>query len=201
MNTDRFNTAAIAAALACLLVPSAAQAQVWGTLWIEPLAFPAEIPVGSSITADVHYTRPDFWSPIRLGGYDLTLSFDPAVLSVSSVSFGNGLNLGNAADSEPTYQVANGTLNVQEVSYASSLSSQPTGFTVFSVTFTGLATGFTDVAFSRIDLSDQAGLPLTDPANWGNGISVVPEPEAWAAVAGIGLVATGIWRRRCANNR
>lgn len=191
MHTKNASLAPIAAAMACLLLPMAAHGQVYGTLLLDPNNYTPT--VGSTVVAAVQY-----WGtpPLRLGAYDLTLTFDPALVEVTGVTFGTGLNLGNAADSEPLYSVTAGTLRVQEVSYASSLAGQTQGFGLFDIAFKTLAPGFNQVNFSHVDLSDQGGNPMPTPSTvFANSFTTVPEPEAFAAVMGLGLAGLALWRR------
>jgi len=102
-----------------------------------------------------------------LTGFDIDLSYDPAVLGLTSLAFGTGLNKGNPADSLQ-WQSASpspGTLNAAEVTWlpdADLITDQPDDFVLFSLGFAGIAPGTSAL---RLTLHTLSGHAEPDPSS------------------------------------
>ena len=141
-----------------------------------------------------------------LGNYELIFGFDPS-LTVQSVTFGSGLNLGDPfASLQFEDHGTAGNLDVLEVSFlepAMLASLQPDAFMLFSVLFeTGgltpaAAFGSLDVQFALAgdtigDFLDPSLFSITSPD-----VPALPEPSVMMVLGtgAAGLLARG-WRRR-----
>ena len=129
--------------------------------------------------------------PPSLGVYDLTITFDPAILSFSSVSWGSGLDvlgLGSIQSATP----GTGSINLFELSLdqASDLNSlQPASFPLFTLHFGTLGVGTSPLTLSLNALGDADGAPIAaDLANGAITVSSgdaapVPEPSTTVLLA------------------
>jgi hypothetical protein len=157
------------------------------------------VPIGNQAIVDVNISG--LTGPLALGAYDLNVNFNSSILSLASISFGIGLNLGNPLNST-TGTFGTNPLNVFEVSFVSpaTLSAgQPDSFRLFTLTFNTLSLGTSPLSFSSVILGDQNGDPLTATLGAGS-ITVTPEPSTWLLMAS-GLVGLGAYRRKPATIR
>jgi hypothetical protein len=80
-----------------------------------------------------------------VSAYDIDIAYNTGILSLNSVLFGTGLNLGNLADS---IQFSSGTVHVDEVTLladAALLAGQADDFVLFTLAFTGIGAGTTNL--------------------------------------------------------
>jgi hypothetical protein len=125
----------------------------------------------------------------KLGAYDLAISFDPSILTFGSVSFGSFL----LPSFQDDFLVNGGTaVHVEETSFASDLSGEPTAFTLATIHFTAAHTGVSVLSFFSVQVFDQSGDAFVSSPNTGISITVVPEP----ATALLLLVGLGALRAR-----
>jgi hypothetical protein len=137
-----------------------------------------------------------------LGVYDLTVSFDPGVLSLSGISFGDPV-LGDQLDlfalgSVTDVVAGTGAVRLFELSLdlASDLDAlQADAFTLVRLTFDTLQVGTSSLQTSVAALGDAYGAPLSATLESGQ-VAAVPEPQA-ALVFLVGLLAV----RRAARPR
>ncbi|MDH3317563.1 MAG: cohesin domain-containing protein [Gammaproteobacteria bacterium] len=134
-----------------------------------------------------------------LGTFDLDLSFDPSILSFSSATFGNQLDLfGFGSINAATPGV--GSVNLFELSLdlPSVLDSfQQGSFTLATIIFDTLAVGTSSLTISNLILGDALGNRLVAGVSGGS-MNVVPLPGA-LVLFGSGIAALagwGRWRRR-----
>ncbi len=155
-----------------------------------------QVTVGSTITANIFLSG--LGGSLDLGAFDISLSYNSSLLSLSSVSLGTGLNLGNPAQSSYSVSTPPGAVNTQEISFVAPsilATSQPDDLVLFTVTFLGLANGISPFPFTKVDLSDGAGGAFS-PANISDGqIAVVPEPATIGLASGLAALAFASWRR------
>jgi len=148
------------------------------------------------ITGLGHLTAPS------LGAYQLTVGFDPAILSVSGVVFGDPL-LGDQLDLSFFGTLAGWSLllsNLMEFNETSfdSISTLESGragdFTLATLSFDVLARGTSPLTLGIGSLSDASGVPL-DATTVNGSITAVPEPTGWLLL-GTGFAALGPYKSR-----
>jgi len=137
-----------------------------------------------------------------LGAFDLNISYDPTILSLTTVGFGNQLDIwGLGGNPQGVSNVAPGVENIFEISLdlPSDLEAFQSGsFTLASLTFNTLSYGTSSLDVTINDLSDAWGDSLTASTTSGSinvTSSAVPEPATFLLV-GSGLVGMGWLRRR-----
>ena len=137
-----------------------------------------------------------------LSAFDIDLTFDPALLSVSKTVFGtssptaNQLALSGSVSITQVGQSTPGDLRLQEISLDSPsvLDTQQLGaFTVAEITLRGEAPGVSPLSLSVNALGDSQGDPLSASRVTGASLTVTPstatpEPKS-LALLGIGLLA------------
>jgi hypothetical protein len=148
-----------------------------------------------------------------VGAYDLTVSFDPLILSYNSASLGTYLApFAGSVSGPPVVDAINGSVNLFEVSLDSPAdldSTQPDQFTLASVWFSAIAVGSSGLDFSSVLLGDGKGDLLPADAV-GALISVVPNgnaiPEASPRTAAFLVCALSLGqaalrrRKRCSRH-
>jgi len=170
-------------AIAGLMVASLLGAGSASAVYIEAVPAAAVVGVGGTVQVDIYIgDLTDFTAP-SLGAYDLNVLFDTALLHYTGVSWGNQLDQSQSgslalADSGAA---ASGLLNFFEVSYddiATLNAQQSGGFTLFSVFFTALAVGESEVNIDVLSLGDAEGNALTADQVSGASVTAVPIPAA-----------------------
>jgi hypothetical protein len=175
------------------------------TLSLQPAS--STISVGGVGTVDVVISGLGNGVTPSLGGYILEISYDPALVLPTAVTFGPHLDAGIAGSSSAWMIVSPGTLGIDEVSFEDSAAlnaSQPPSFTLATLTFQGLAAGVSAIGFLSVDLTsedpccgldaDIANASLTVAAS-----TTVPEAGATWLLLGLALVGLhgfGASRRR-----
>jgi hypothetical protein len=139
---------------------------------------------------------------IGLGGFSIGLTYDPTIVHLDGLVFGNGLNLGTSGNSLQSFDNSTlGFLLVDETSLLASAAlnaGQPGDFSLFRIDFTGLVSGTSPVNLSQVELSDLGGGTLT-AAQTLNGRVNVPDALPFGWIAGvIGLVVIAGSRRQFA---
>ena len=142
-------------------------------------------------------------TPPSLRAFELDLSFDPLILDLAGVAFGDPvlgdqLDLSGLGTLSSVQVLAPGLLRLSEQSPdpADVLNTQQAGsFTLFTLTFTPLSVGGSALIVSNISLEDAAGnsLPVTSVPG---SVSIVPEPGALGlALIGLALLGSIVNRR------
>lgn len=101
----------------------------------------------------------DHTSP-SLGAFLFDFSYDPAVISVDSISFGSHLGLGLLGSLQIADISSPGNIHLDEISLESASdlqASQPSSFTLATLGFRGLAPGTSSVDFTFGSLADESG--------------------------------------------
>jgi len=118
--------------------------------------------------------------PEDLGGFDLDLTFDPAVVQYQSYSLGTELAdafFGGPIDLSDDSRTDTGVLQLAEVSGLFDFSAQPSAFLLATVTFLAQQRGLSPLTISKAELSDSTGL-MSLAIDEINGASVaVPTPS------------------------
>ncbi|WP_200346865.1 hypothetical protein [Halochromatium glycolicum] len=143
----------------------------------------------------------DFTAP-TLGGFDLRVSYDDSVVSLTDVSFSTWLGGPDPSFPPEWDDTAAGSGSLYEVSLESTEfldNLQPDAFLLATLYFEGVAQGTSDIDFSNVFLIGAdafASEIAVDELNPGS-ITVVPLPAAaWLfGSAVIGLAGIG-WRRK-----
>ena len=169
----------------------------WG-LSLEFAPASQTVTVGQLAKVDVMLTG---LSGTTIGAYDVTVTFDPSIFSLTSLLIGSGL--GNSTGDSIVSGILNlGAIEVLETSLlgATDLAALQTDpLTLYSLTFLANAPGTSGFEFTNVVLANADGNPL-DPALMGGSATVVdtqpiPEPSTFLLL-GAGLMGIGLLRRR-----
>lgn len=140
-----------------------------------------------------------------IGAFDFFVNYDPAVISLSGLTFGTAL--GGPADSlQDVVEDSTGQVNVAELSLLADLSGLQDGISdvlLFSMTFTPVDAGTSALTFSENILGiaggflgDAAGLPIELDSVGNGSITVVPVPGSiWLLGSALAALAP-FWARR-----
>jgi Cohesin domain len=163
----------------------------------------SSVQVGSSITADVSFSN---LNNTLIGAYDLTIDYNPSLLSISSVTYNTYLD--GPLNSIQGSNSSLGALEVYEVSLGS-LANQSGFGTVplFDITFNSLAAGTSALSFDTVanggaTISDQNGNAFTNYTLVNSSVSITspvgppptqaPEIDSSAAGAAVTLLLGGL---------
>jgi hypothetical protein len=135
------------------------------------------VQVGTDVVADVAFSG---LQDQLIGSYDLTVTWNPALLSFSSVTYGAYLD--GPDNSFQDFNSSTGSLEVAEISFGS-LANQSGFGTVplFDVTFNTIAPGTSPVAFDTVSnggltVGDENGNSFTDFLSIDSSVDVTPAP-------------------------
>lgn len=101
-----------------------------------------------------------------LGGWLANIAFNNSIITIGNadVTFGTNLDLGVFGAIRGVDTTTAGLLKIDEVSFedASALNAaQPAAFTLATLKFIGVTPGTSTLTFSRLELSNELGFPLT----------------------------------------
>jgi hypothetical protein len=153
---------------------------------------------GSPVRVDVGVSG--LGSGVALGGFDLDIAFNPALLSFTGATFGPALGNPMTFEALTSVSAAAAVVDFSEVSLLSAaqlLALQPGSFSLGILSFDAIASGTATFALLATSLlSDASGqsLPITPAA------AAIPEPEA-VVLLGIGLAALALRQKRRAMRR
>lgn len=144
------------------------------------------VPLGSNPQVDLIATLN---SGESLGGWDLFLNYDPAIITLDTVVFGTALGF-----SLQDWDISNillGQVGLTEVSLENPLPSQPTSFTLATLGFSTNAVGTSALTLSPVSFTDgdAQAIPITSVVLQPGSITVrqpnqtVPEGGNLAVVA------------------
>jgi len=179
----------LAGLLLLVAIPGAAGAS---TVEFRPSS--PSIAVGDSVGIDVYFV-PD--TPTLVGEFDVTVSWDQALLDLMDVSFGSQLGLPPDASEEVILDP--GTVDVFESAGDVSGQTGMDAFRLFTLTFRGLTTGTTQLSFEFVVLADdesnaiaaETGPGSVTVADTRTGVDVPLPGALWLSLllSGIGLRA------------
>ena len=157
------------------------------------VASQATVGIGGAVAVDVVIADLGLGVAPTLAGFDLDITFDPAVLAFDSVAFGGDLGVLGLETLLPSVNLLAGPTRV-DLALASLLpdavldANQPASFVLATLHFTALGLGLSPLAIAQAVLANTPGgaIPTTLA---GTSIEVVvPEPASLALVA-LGLAA------------
>ncbi len=159
------------------------------TLSLDP-AF-QQVGVGNNAVVDLNISGLGNFTSPSLGGFQLDLTYDSAILGFDSVAFGPYLGDEGAFEVDNLFDgsVA-GSLVLNPTSFLSALeldALQPDTFTLATLTFSALAVGYSSLLLENVVLSDADGFSFADVTLQNAAIAPVPEPGTWLLM-GMGLV-------------
>lgn len=181
----------VLAALTC-------SAPVWAQSVPEITISSDSVSVGGVATVDLSISG--LGSGTQLGGYDLNVGFNPAIVSFASAAFGDP-KLGDQLNLEGfgTFSSAtagSGTVDLAELSFdtiSALQSSQASAFTLVQLTFDTNAVGTSALDLSINAVSDSFGNSLTPALSNGSitvtGVAAAPEMDPTNGLAALTLLA------------
>lgn len=191
-------------AIAAAVLFAGLGSMLWGAsahaAFIEMRA-PSSVEVGNQASIEVWA---DGLDDEFIGTYDLTVDFDPLLVSFVGVDFGIGLD--GPGDSVTGVLPGDGFVELFEVSFG--FLDNQTGtdaFRLFTLTFATLAVGVADFSFGFALVSDELGVELSLSGLFGASLNIasreppIAVPEPGSAGLLLGLFGAGLLARRCRN--
>jgi hypothetical protein len=195
----------IAGALAAgIAFPAFAQGGSGIKLTLSPTT--GTIPVNGSETFNVNVSglngSVDYAGP-GLGAFDFALDYNPAIATVTAVSYGSAAGVDQLNLDGNAIQFTTLTAGQAQLLESSDYSvSQPSSFTLATVTLQGVSAGTTSLTFDASSggpsLSDENGNSLDVISATGASLTVtaIPEPSVTAGVLGVLALGAMMLRRR-----
>lgn len=171
------------------------------TIGLEPDS--PEVNIGGRVDVAVTISGLGDGTAPSLGGFALTLGFDPSILSITDPPvWGNQLDIWDFGMNIQSYDYGTpGSADLFELSFDFSWDLddfQMGGFTLATLTFDALAVGTSPLSFSHIDLADAMGDPLDADIQTSQILVIDPVPEPGTFfLLGIGLAGlAGVGRKK-----
>lgn len=180
-----------------------------------------DVNIGDTAVVDLQVVGVGNFTFPSLGAFDVTVLFDPSILSFVGATFGGFLGDIGLGEASATTTPGAGGVNLFEVSllegnaatcvlcvppYLNDL--QPSSFVIASLSFQALASGSSQLSLSNVILSDENGDELVNPdlltgvinVRSGGGGVVIPEPST-LLLFGTSLCGIGWWQSRRASRK
>jgi len=120
-------------------------------------------PLGGSAAVNLVVSGLGNLASPSLGGFFIDFSYNPAVVSLSSLTFGTELDLGVLGSIQGSDTSTPGLVHLDEVSFEAPdglNGAQPDSFTLATIQFTGAAPGLSPLVFGAVSLSDETGATI-----------------------------------------
>lgn len=158
------------------------------------------IGVGNPASMDLVVSGLGNLSAPSIGAFDFDLSYNAAIISAVSLTFGNFLDLGGLGSVQFSDLTTAGAIHLGEVSFESSSdlnNAQPDTFMLATLGFTGLASGISSIDFTFVSLSDETGQSFLGFSTRSGSIEVtgVPDVGSTASLLLLGIVSLSALRR------
>jgi hypothetical protein len=185
--------------LAAIAFTSEARAVV--TLSLEPIS--QSIGVGNPAAVALIISGLDDLASLSLGAFDIDLTYNSAVVTANSLSFGSGLDLGTFGSVRFSNLGTPGLIHLDEVSLEAPddlNAAQPDSFTLATFGFSGLSPGLSPLVFGATSLSDVNGNAI-DAFAINTGLievkgSGVPDAGSTGLLLATGIGSLSLLRRR-----
>lgn len=158
--------------------------------------------VGQSVLVDVDISDLVDGAAPSLGAFDIDLHFDPAVLTLTQLTFGDGLNVLGLGGNPQEVTEGTGVVNAFELSLDASddLNTLQSGaFTLFTLTFQAISAGTAELSLTLNSLANAEAFEIA-ATSAGSSIEVAPVPlpaAVWMLLSGlVGLARVGAVRAR-----
>lgn len=188
---------------------------LWSTVLVAPaqavtIDFVPDSPsvlLGMPLDVDVVISGLSDLAPPSLGAFDLNVSFDDTILSLSSVEFGDLLGDVSAFEAIAGSGPIVGGVNLFEISLLLDFeldALQPASFSLATLSFDAIGEGTSALALIPVQLGDGLGDPLAGSAASGS-VRVVPGDGSVPEPSSVFLFLPGLlglwWRRHAAPSR
>jgi hypothetical protein len=152
---------------------------------------------GQPVMVEVVISGLGDFTPPSVGAFDLDVSFDPALLSPTDVTFGPFLGDPAFLEALTDFQFFPGVVDLAEVSLLLTVeldALQPESFTLATLTFNPLGVGTSPLIFFQVIVDDPFGGKLDIVPGEGS-VTITPEPST-LLLLGSGVMGLALWRRR-----
>jgi hypothetical protein len=157
-----------------------------------------DVTIGDSFEIDVVISGLEYSD---LSAFDIDVLYDHTLMEFEDYHLGDALGDIDSGDAWDLSlgKIAEGQIDLSELSFLSDFRSQPDAFTLATLSFVGTHLGTADLWFSEnfsLSDSDEWGSPLTADLGAGS-VAIHPVPEPGSLVLlGSGLIALAGWRRK-----